>query len=193
MESLLLNNLHLFRFEIYALLFVGLLMEGEIILFLAFYLARQHYLDFGDTLIIALAGVIIGDNLWYFFGKYVERAPLLGRMIKKIPASVDRFILTRPALSIIVSKFTYGFHRPVLLKLYSAKVKYRQFILIDLVGVILWVGVYSILGYVLADSLWLFRHQIKYWELAFVIAIIVISLLFKLVSDFVKRKVFKTN
>lgn len=194
MEGLILNNLHLWRFEIYTLIFLGLLMEGEIVLFIAFYLVRQQHLDFFDTLFVVLAGVIAGDTLWYFAGKFVHRVPVLGKMMGKIPPSVDRFLASGSFLSVltvIFSKFTYGFHRPLLLKLYSTKIKYLHFLRIDALGIIIWVGVFIILGYVFADSFWLLRHQIKYWEIGLLVALVIMGVIFRVVSNLLTQKIFK--
>ena len=58
MESLLLQYIESWRVLWVSRIFFGMFFEGEGLLFAAFYLARQGYLDIGDTYIIA--------NLWRY-------------------------------------------------------------------------------------------------------------------------------
>jgi membrane protein DedA with SNARE-associated domain len=187
MDTLIFNSINAYGPEIYLLIFLGLMIEGEGVLFAAFYLVHQEKLDLPVLLMVAVSGVIAGDNLWFLSGRLVRRVPLLGKILKKVPAAIDEFIRTRAALTIIVSKFLYGFHRPILLYLHGAGVKYPDFLKGDVPAALLWVGVMSTAGYFFSSSLVLIRENFKYWQLGFAAVIITFIVIYKLVSGLVMR------
>ena len=193
MESFILNNLNLYRPEIYLLLFIGLLLEGEAVLFAAFYLVHQSKLDIGDTVSVAIFGVLIGDTLWYFFGTLISKLPIIKKIIEKLPKDFDAFIRKRPNTSIIGSKFIYGFHRPTLIRLRDLKITYRNFLKADIPGALLWVLIVSVLSYFFSNSTPLLKEYLKYWEIGLAVSLIIFFLMTKLISKIIIKKVVKKN
>jgi len=147
MDSLMLNNLDFWRPALYSVLFVGLLFEGEAILFTAAYLVHQGKIDPGDTLTIAICGVLIGDSIWYFAGVAISGLPIIRKIVSKLPKDFDAFIRKRPNTSIIATKFIYGFHRPTLIRLKAVGVAYGNFLKADIPGAFLWISILIALGY----------------------------------------------
>jgi membrane protein DedA with SNARE-associated domain len=191
MDNLILNNLDLWRPVIYSVLFVGLLLEGEAVLFTAVYLIHQGKLDPGDTIGIAICGVLIGDSLWYFSGTAISGLPVIRKIIAKVPKDFDAFIGKRPKISIIVSKFIYGFHRPTLIRLKAVGVVYTNFLKADIPGALLWIAIVSALGYFFSSSTALLKEYFKYWEIGLAVSLIIFILISKLVSKFILKKVTK--
>ena len=74
----------------YAIIFFGMMIEGDILLFTAGSLTHQGYFDIGVALILVFLGTIIGNNIWYVLGE------LMGK--KKLFLKVKKFIEKRPAL-----------------------------------------------------------------------------------------------
>lgn len=193
MDSFILNNLHLCRPEIYLLLFIGLLLEGEAILFAAFYLVYQGKLGLGDTISVAIFGVLIGDTLWYFWGTLISKLPIIKKIVEKLPKDFDAFIRKRPNASIIASKFIYGFHRPTLIRLRELEITYRNFLKADIPGALLWVLIVSVLSYFFSNSATLLREYLKYWEIGLAVSLIIVFLITKLISKIILKKVVKKN
>jgi len=191
MDSFVLHNLDLWRPWIYSVLFLGLLLEGEAILFTAFYLVHQGKLDLGDTIGIAICGVLIGDSLWYFGGSAISGLPIIKKIVARLPKDFDAFIGKRPKISIIVSKFIYGFHRPTLIRLKEAGVVYSNFLRADIPGALLWLSIVSALGYFFSSSTALLKEYFKYWEIGLTVSLIIFFFLTKLISKLILKKVRK--
>jgi membrane protein DedA with SNARE-associated domain len=187
----MLNSLELWRPVIYSVLFVGLLLEGEAILFAAAYLVHQGKLDPGDTIGIAICGVLIGDSLWYFSGTAISGLPVIRKIIAKLPADFDAFIGKRPKTSIIATKFIYGFHRPTLIRLKALGVVYSNFLKADVPGALLWVSVVGALGYFFSSSTAILKEYFKYWEIGLAVSLIIFYVISKLISKFILNKVTK--
>jgi len=191
MDSLILNNLDLWRPGIYSVLFLGLLLEGEAILFTAVYLVHQGKLDLGDTISIAICGVLIGDSLWYFGGTAISGLPIIKKIVAKLPKDFDAFIEKRPKISIIASKFIYGFNRPTLIRLKAVGVLYSNFLKADIPGALLWLSIVSALGYFFSSSTALLKEYFKYWEIGLAVSLIIFFLITKLISKLILKKVTK--
>lgn len=90
METIFLHYLETWRILAYALIFLGMVLEGEIILFSAFFLVHQGSLDFFDVLAMAYIGIIVGDILWYRFGKFfLKTFPYLEKYVSKLTSYLD--------------------------------------------------------------------------------------------------------
>jgi len=191
MDNLILNNLDLWRPLIYSVLFLGLLMEGEAILFTAVYLVHQGKLDPGDTIGIAVCGVLIGDSLWYFGGPAISGLPIIKKIVARVPKDFDAFIGKRPKTSIIASKFIYGFHRPTLIRLKEVGVAYSNFLKADIPGALLWLSVISSLGYLFSSSASALKEYFKYWEIGLAVSLIIFYFISKMISKLILKKVTK--
>ena len=182
MDNLILNNLDLWRPLIYSALFLGLLMEGEAVLFTAVYLVHQGKLDPGDTIGIAVCGVLIGDSLWYFGGPAISGLPIIKKIVARVPKDFD---------AVIASKFIYGFHRPTLIRLRAVGVVYSNFLKADIPGALFWISVISSLGYLFASSASALKEYFKYWEIGLAVSLIIFYFISKLVSKLILKKVTK--
>jgi len=191
MDNFIFNNLHLWRPLIYSVLFLGLLLEGEAILFTAVYLVHQGKLDPGDTIGIAICGVLIGDSLWYFGGPAISGLPVIKQIVARVPKDFDAFIGRRPRTSIIASKFIYGFHRPTLIRLKAVGVVYSNFLKADVPGALFWISVISSLGYLFSTSVSALKEYFKYWEIGLTVSLIIFFLISKLISKLILKKVTK--
>lgn len=62
------------RYLGYAILFFGMIVEGETFLMAYGILAHLKAFDWGDTFIIAFISVIISDIFWYHLGVFLKKA-----------------------------------------------------------------------------------------------------------------------
>ena len=183
MESLLLQYIESWRVLGYLVIFFGMFFEGEVLLFAAFYLARQGYLDIGDTYIIATCGAIIGDILWYYIGSFANTDRFwLTRYFRRVAAPADRIIAREPFIVLVISKFTYGFHRITILRARPAGIPLHSFLKMDIPALFIWTATIAVLGYALAESLVFFKEYIKFAEVGFLIAILVFAGIAHLIS-----------
>ena len=114
------------RFIGYAILFVGMLLEGETILIGAGILVHLKAFDPFDTLVIAFSGVIIGDFLWYYLGMFLYNKYSEKKMVIYAKKNILRFLPNfeqKPFWSIFASKFIYGLNHSALVFSGFLKVK----------------------------------------------------------------------
>lgn len=164
MESFLFHAILGWRPVAYTALFFVLLVEGDLALFTAGYLSHGGYLDLGDTAFVAIAGVLIGDLLWYALGASLGRFfPAANRWVERVTRPVAGRAASQPLGTLLITKFTYGFHRPFLLRAGALRMPLATFLRADLFASVLWMVVIGALGYVAAAS---FSHLQRYVRFA---------------------------
>ena len=84
METIFLHYLTSAQWLVYILVFIGMVLEGEAILFVAFYLASGRFLKLDILLLVVFTGVFLGDILWYKLGVYLEKIPFIQKHAPKI-------------------------------------------------------------------------------------------------------------
>ncbi len=187
MEALILYGLSEWRTLAYILIFIGMLLEGEIVFLVAIYYVYQGKLAFLNTICVAMAGMFIGDILWYSFGFYLDRIPFVKKYIDRVIAVIDTQISRRPVVSIISSKFTYGFHRLTLLRAKVVGIPLRKFMKIDAIGVIAWIFVIGNLFYILSASLPILKKYFSFAELGLALVAVAYFIIVYLLSRYSKK------
>jgi len=173
---------------IYLIILVGLLFEGESVLFAAYFFVNQGYLNLELVTFIAIAGTISGDILWYLLGAKLQKIPILKKWIERLAGVIDKQLLTNPIRAIFVSKFAYGTHRITLIRSGALKISFRLYFKYASLASLLWVTIIGSLGYAssaLAGSI--FPHYIKFAEIALLIGIIILFILSWLISKIFRR------
>ena len=133
----------------YGALFVWSVLEGEIGLMLAGWLASQHIVfTYSKVVIVAICGALIGDFFTFSVGRLFEQRALawLRRHPKK-QEQVDHLLKKYGEFVIVFERFIYGTHIPVLLSLGMSGYSYLRFLLFDIIGVILWALTFVSIGY----------------------------------------------
>ena len=147
---------HLFGFPVhlllvhgYSALFIWSILEGEIGLMLAGWLASKHLVfTYEKVLLVAIAGAIIGDVATFTFGRLFEKRALA--WLNNHPKSyqiAQEWLQRWGGVVIVFERFIYGTHIPVLLSLGMSGYGFIKFLLFDIVGVILWALTFVSIGY----------------------------------------------
>lgn len=149
----------------YWVLFIGTFLEGEAILLLAGFLAFRGYLDIFGVVCTAWAGSFLGDQVYFYLGRFKGRA-----LLKRFHSIAKKF---REALKLIekygnfvafISRFTYGFRIVLPIILGITKLAPRTFLWINLVSALTWSIVFSLAGYLFGKSASLFIDNISSYE-----------------------------
>lgn len=182
MESLLLFYLTGLGPLAYALVFVGIVLEGEATLFTSAFLAWQGILRPIPTAIAVLAGVVLGDLGWYWTGRLCRLPGRASRLACRLSGPIDGQLGKRPSKAIFLSKFTYGLNHITLLRAGSRHLPLRVFLAGDLPAGLLWATAVGGLGYFSGASINLVKHYVKYAEVGLLIALAIFYLLLTLIS-----------
>ena len=137
----------------YALLFLGVAVEGEVILLAAAILAHQGILDLETVLVVAVAANFFSDQIYYMiararglawlearFGRHKQYRPAIG-WIKR---HASRFLL--------VSRYLFGFRIIIPAACGALGMPFLQFTLLNLLAGIIWAVPVGLLGYYLGDT-----------------------------------------
>jgi membrane protein DedA with SNARE-associated domain len=135
------------------IVFFGMMTEGTIMILLSGILCYLGMLSLEETMPVAILGALIGDQFWYFIGRYygqniLKRFPLLKERIKKLEDSVKkrgiwlafsgRFIYSG-AILFPVTLGTYGY-------------LHKKFTLFNTLGIIVWSVSGISVGYILGTG-----------------------------------------
>lgn len=174
MDSLVLHYLLLWKPLGYAIIFFGMMIEGDALLFMAALLTHQGFFDIGDMAFFVFFGVLIGDTLWYLLGVWFTGSiPVVNAWVTRLARPFDHRLHKRSVRTIFISKFMYGLHRSILIRAGSAGVPLKTFIKADLLAATLWILIIGGLGYLSSASLSLFKHYIRFTEVAILLALII--------------------
>lgn len=148
----------------YLAVFFGVMGEqfapipGEPLLLAAGALAGTGHLQLGLATIIALSGAVVGDVVWYEIGRQGGHRVLrwLCRVSIEPDSCVRRsedLLSRRGAGVLLVAKFVPGLHSVAQPLAGVLGMRRWPFLVFDLLGTLLWVGLYVGLGYAFHDQL----------------------------------------
>ena len=161
----------------YLAVFVGAFLEGETILALAGLAAYRQYLDFRLVVIVALLAGFMGDQFYFFLGRYkgqqiLARFPGMEQRAHRFDALLARW----HAPLIIGIRFMYGFRiiGPVMLGM--GRVPAWKFMLYNFIGASIWAPLIAGIGYKFGEIVESVLGNMKRFELWVFAAVVVIGL-----------------
>ncbi|HEV8585776.1 MAG TPA: DedA family protein [Methylomirabilota bacterium] len=137
--------------------FLGFLVPGETIVILGGVLASIGVLALPQTLVVAVSGAIIGDNVGYYLGRrlgrpWLERHPRLAASHGGVVARVDELFARHGGKAILIGRFV-GFLRALAPFVAGAShMRYRTFVVYNAIGATAWGVAFVLLGYFLGES-----------------------------------------
>jgi membrane protein DedA with SNARE-associated domain len=175
----------------YPALFSGMIIEqfvppiaGEPLLLGAGALAGNGRFSLWLAAAVALAGTVIGDLVWYEIGRRGGRGVL--KQLCRFSIEPDTCVrhgedtfARRGASALLIAKFVPGLNsigQPLAGALGMSR---RRFVVFDVLGAVLWVGLYVGMGYALHDQLAMaarLADRLGAWAIVIVIAAFVLYL-----------------
>jgi membrane protein DedA with SNARE-associated domain len=132
----------------YIALFVGTLLEGETIVFLAGLAAHHGYLWFPAVIAVSITGGFISDQILFFVGRrygnrVFARFPGIAAKVPRAQALLKRW----DVLAILLVRFLYGLRIAAPIVIGSCGIAPWRLALFDFIGAVLWAFVIASLGY----------------------------------------------
>ena len=172
----------------YIAIVIGTFFEGETTVLLGGIFSKLRYMKLDYVMAWAFLGTFAGDCTFFFLGKVFGRK-LIDRyefLRSKIPLANG--IMKRYGNFIIfLVRFFVGVRGIILLLLGCTDIKKRTFFLYSVTSSALWSIVVSAIGYLFANVVYIFVHDIKQYEMFLVPAVIIVVIIF----IFVYRRVVK--
>lgn len=163
----------------------GIFAGEEVIITLAF-LAANGYISIWTVFIFSFIGIFLCDLFFFIIGrmKFVENLKQF-ESISHFHSKLDNFIelITRKSTfrALLYTKFIFGTRIFTLILIGLRKTKFGEFILSDLIVVLIWMSVVVSLGWFAGNSFNLIIKIFNSIQIAilFLVAIIIIILLIK--------------
>ena len=169
----------------YLAVFFGAFLEGETILALAGLAAYRGYLDLYKVVAVAMLAGFLGDQLYFFLGRFkgnkvLERFPRMQRRAQRFDAMLSRW----HAPVIIGIRFMYGFRivGPILLGM--GRVPAWKFMLYNFIGAAIWAPLITAIGYFFGSVVKTALGHLKRYELWVFGAVLLVGIAFALYHHF---------
>ncbi len=138
----------------YLFVFVATLLEGETVLALAGFAASERYLDLETVILVAFLGGMLGDQIFFYFGRWKGKAFLEARpKLHKRADQVHRLIEKHPNLLIFGSRFMYGFRTLIPMAFGTSSVSWVRFLTFNFLGALVWSILFGVGGYLLGTAI----------------------------------------
>lgn len=133
--------------------FAGTLVEGESLLILSGLAAHRGYLSFPVVALVGAVGGAIGDMIFFVLGRHYGQ-DLLSRFPRFAPAAdrVLSMIERHPTATILGVRFMYGLRTAGPAIIGTTKVPLTHFVVVNLVGAVLWSACWAGAGYLLGKA-----------------------------------------
>lgn len=174
--KLLTNLVEHHQVLVYALIFIGLVFEGEFILITTGILAHLGALNFWFALIFILIGGICKTFLGYFIGLMIHKkwngTNFMKYIEKKVFIVMPRFN-QKPFWSIFISKFIMGANHVVIIFAGYMKINYKKYLKAELSSTAIWAPLLLSLGYFFGYTALNVSKEI--WRFSLIVLILIIG------------------
>ncbi len=189
MESLLVFYLIIWEPLGYVLSFVGALAEGDAFWFIFSFLTGQGFYNLGLMLLVVFLGATIGDSILYWIGrkisgrnhKWIEKA-------EKVAKPFDNHIKNKLGRSLAISKFTYGVHKPIMIRAGMIDIPYARFLKKDIPAILIWEFIIGTLGYFSGVAFYALKDYLRYLEVGVLLGLILFFVMMKILSKYSEEK-----
>jgi len=165
----------------YLAVFLGTLIEGETILLAAGFAAHRGLLDWRLVVALAFLGGTVGDLLAFLLGRWkgtalIARFPSLARRAPRVLT-----LLERHHVSLILGvRFLYGLRVAGPIVIGASGVPLARFVVLNMIGAALWATVVGGAGYYFGAALAAVLNDLRRFEEAILIGIVVAGVIFGL-------------
>lgn len=157
---------------------IGTFLEGETILILGGFAAHQGYLALPGVVFCAFAGSLCSDQLLFFLGRRHSQW-LLRRRPNWEPRIVRvKNLIVRYRIAIILTfRFWYGLRIVTPFSLGMSKVRWPEFIILDIFSSVLWATVIGYAGYLFGHALKIVLGDVMQYEALVILGLALVGFL----------------
>jgi membrane protein DedA with SNARE-associated domain len=167
----------------YLAILIGTFLEGETILVLGGFAAQRGYLELEWVIVTAFIGTLIGDQLYYYIGRYKGAAVLSWRPGWKKPARKLFVLLKRHQILLVLGfRFLYGWRTVAPFLFGASRIPPVRFLILNIIGAAVWAISVGMLGYFFGHAVELMLDNIKQYEFMLFGALLLIGAIAWVVS-----------
>jgi membrane protein DedA with SNARE-associated domain len=149
----------------YLAIVIGCFLEGETVLVLGAIAAKLGYLDIGLVILSGISGTFLGDNLFFFLGRWYGDKLLRNWPVWRRRAVVVKKLLKRfDTWFILGFRFIYGIRSVCPFVFGMSRVRPRRFMMLDLAAGTAWAAAIGGASFALGSAVELFLNRLKGYE-----------------------------
>lgn len=176
----------------YAVIFIGMFIEGEGLIIFSSIFAWQGILNWWLLTLTILCGTIAGDIVWYLGGRYLRGTHLgnwLDRRYESHTDALDRNIREHYGRFAILSKFMYFTTHPTIFLVGWNRFPFKKFLWITCYATTIWALSVLAVGYFFGYAIELigFKQFVHRIELFAIILFVTVYILGKIVRLFLRK------
>lgn len=176
--------IHLVETYGYQAVFLGSLLEGDALLLVASFLAYLGKLDLSLVMIAAFLGTWLSDIIWFLLGRYSHNTFLARwHFLNSLSNRSADIVGKRPRLMAISMRFMYGLRMVIPFSLGKTSMPIISFLIYNALGVLIWVCVFTALGYSFATIAETVFGRMKHLEIILPVIIVTTLLVFIYASN----------
>ena len=160
----------------YIAVFIGAFLEGETILALAGLAAYRGYMDFWTVVVVAMFAGFLGDQFYFFLGRYRGQ-----KILARFPNAQQRAhrfdeMLARWHAPLIVGiRFMYGFRILGPIMLGMGRVEAWKFVVFNFIGAAIWAPLIAGIGFFFGTMVEAVLEDVKRYEMWLFAAVLLIG------------------
>jgi membrane protein DedA with SNARE-associated domain len=171
--------------------FLGTLLEGDVVMLLAGVVAHLGFLKFAAAFLAGAAGAIVSDVAWFAAGRWQAGRIRESALYRRAGPGIERVAGRIGPRQVMLCRFVYGTRVPTLLLWAVRGLSFPRFLALDLAGCILWAAAFGCLEYFMSGSAALVMGEVKrveYWLLGGLLVAIAVVLGLKALAGWQKRR-----
>jgi membrane protein DedA with SNARE-associated domain len=149
----------------YPALLVGTFFEGETFLILAGFAASLGYLDIPWVILVAFAGTLSGDQVFFYLGRrhsamvqsFLSYYPAWQNRVERVQTRIERH---QTAL-VFIFHFLYGLRIAFLLVIGLSRVQAGKFFVLNFFSALVWAVIVGMVGYLFGSALAMIIGDLK--------------------------------
>ena len=173
----------------YPAIAVGTFFEGEVILILGGFAAHRGYLSLPLVIAAAFLGSLLGDQFYFFMGRYRGRAflakhPDWNGKIERYNGLMMRF----GTPFILMFRFMYGLRTVSPFAIGMSEIPAVKFVILNAASAAVWAVALGTLGYFFGSAMEVVLEDVKKYEIAVMGGLVAIAVAVYLVRSILNRK-----
>lgn len=173
----------------YYALFVGSLLEGELVLIIAGFLAHLGLFNLPWVVAVALVGTIIADQFYFFLGRrhgreFLEKRPKWQRRLEK----AQTLLAKHQNLILVGFRFLFQLRAIIPFAFGLSPMRADKFLIWNASGALVWAVLWTGGGYFFGNTLALIFTNLRHYEKEIIYAIIIAAIMFWL-GTYIWRKI----
>ncbi len=141
----------------YIFSFLGAFFEGNYIVILTGALYKFGYFKLLGLITVLVSGYFLGGIMYFFIGriagnKILEKWTKKGRFTRNFLLKLEKYFKNHSVKTIFLTRITYGLGVIVLIMAGSFKMKWKKFVIVNLIGSFAWVIIALTIGYIFGIS-----------------------------------------